>query len=149
MFLQGTASVYSKKVEYLWQSVLSMMALLASKKALDEVEGPDGPGLSSSRSKRPKNIFLLAAKYFRRKMNSRKLILKWFKTILPLFLPTTSSFKIMEIVSKSFRVNCPKRCFIHCCHWFQDRMGNVRKSQRSPTPTASPWLTSRCAATWT
>ncbi len=45
MFLQGTASVYSKKVEYLWQSVLSMMALLASKKALDEVEGADGPGL--------------------------------------------------------------------------------------------------------
>ncbi len=46
MFLQGTASVYSKKVEYLWQSVLSMIALLASKKALDDVEGADGPGLS-------------------------------------------------------------------------------------------------------
>ncbi len=56
MFLQGTASVYSKKVEYLWQSVLSMIALLASKKALDEVEGADGPGLSSSTSEHLQNI---------------------------------------------------------------------------------------------
>ena len=39
MFLQGTASVYSKKVEFLWQAVLKMLDLLASKKALDEVEG--------------------------------------------------------------------------------------------------------------
>jgi hypothetical protein len=40
MFLQGSASVYSKKVEFLWQSVLKMIDLLASKNALDEVEGP-------------------------------------------------------------------------------------------------------------
>ena len=40
MFLQGTASVYSKKVEFLWQSVLKMIDLLASKKALDEVDAP-------------------------------------------------------------------------------------------------------------
>ena len=39
MFLQGTASVYSKKVEFLWQAVLKMLDLLTSKKALDEVEG--------------------------------------------------------------------------------------------------------------
>ena len=32
LFLQGTASVYSKKVEFLWQNVLKMLDLLASKK---------------------------------------------------------------------------------------------------------------------
>merc|ERR1712223_277495 len=36
LFLQGTASVYSKKVEFLWQNVLKMLDLLASKKALEE-----------------------------------------------------------------------------------------------------------------
>jgi condensin-2 complex subunit H2 len=44
LFLQGTATVYSKKVEFLWQSVLKMLELLASKKALDEVDGTDGTG---------------------------------------------------------------------------------------------------------
>ena len=35
MLLQGTASVYSKKVEFLWQNVLKMLDLLASRKALE------------------------------------------------------------------------------------------------------------------
>lgn len=39
LFLQGTASVYSKKVEFLWQNVLKMLDLLASKKALEEAGG--------------------------------------------------------------------------------------------------------------
>jgi len=38
LLLQGTASVYSKKVEFLWQNVLKMQDLLASRKALDEAE---------------------------------------------------------------------------------------------------------------
>ena len=44
LFLQGTASVYSKKVEFLWQTVLSMLDTLASKRALEEASGPDGGG---------------------------------------------------------------------------------------------------------
>ena len=45
LFLQGTASVYSKKVEFLWQRVLNMLDTLASKKALDEAAaGGDGAG---------------------------------------------------------------------------------------------------------
>ena len=35
LLLQGTASVYSKKVEFLWQNVLKMLDLLASRKALE------------------------------------------------------------------------------------------------------------------
>ena len=38
MFLQGTASVYSKKVELLWQTVLKMLDTLASKRAIEEAE---------------------------------------------------------------------------------------------------------------
>ena len=38
MFLQGTVSVYSKKVEFLWQTVLKMLDTLASKRALEEAE---------------------------------------------------------------------------------------------------------------
>jgi condensin-2 complex subunit H2 len=41
LFLQGTASVYSKKVEYLWQNVLKMLDLLSSKKALEEASAAD------------------------------------------------------------------------------------------------------------
>ena len=42
LFLQGTVSVYSKKVEFLWQNVLKMLDLLASKKALEEADNDDG-----------------------------------------------------------------------------------------------------------
>ena len=38
MFLQGTVSVYSKKVEFLWQTVLKMLDYLAGKRALEEAE---------------------------------------------------------------------------------------------------------------
>ena len=38
LLLQGSVSVYSKKVEFLWQNVLRMLDLLASKKALEEAE---------------------------------------------------------------------------------------------------------------
>lgn len=41
--LQGTAAVYSKKVEFLWQNVLKMLDLLASQKALEELEGGEKP----------------------------------------------------------------------------------------------------------
>lgn len=57
LFLQGTASVYSKKVEFLWQNVLKLLDLLASKKALEEASAededengePDGTGKKRSR----------------------------------------------------------------------------------------------------
>ena len=39
MFLQGTVSVYSKKVEFLWQTVLKMLDTLPSKRAIEEAEG--------------------------------------------------------------------------------------------------------------
>ena len=41
LLLQGTASVYSKKVEFLWQNVLKMLDLLASRKALLEEDDED------------------------------------------------------------------------------------------------------------
>ena len=44
LLLQGTASVYSKKVEFLYQNVLKMLHLLASQKALDEADSQDGMG---------------------------------------------------------------------------------------------------------
>ena len=46
LLLQGTASVYSKKVEFLWQNVLKMLDLLASRKALDEAADGGGDGKS-------------------------------------------------------------------------------------------------------
>lgn len=55
LLLQGSASVYSKKVEYLWQSVLKMLELLASKKALDEVSGAEESGPNGRRGR--KSIF--------------------------------------------------------------------------------------------
>lgn len=52
LFLQGTASVYSKKVEFLWQNVLKMLDLLSSKKALEEAENdPENEGFKK-RSKK-------------------------------------------------------------------------------------------------
>ncbi len=43
LLLQGTASVYSKKVEFLWQNTLKMLDMLASQKALEEAtEGGTG-----------------------------------------------------------------------------------------------------------
>lgn len=42
LLLQGTASVYSKKVEFLWQNVLQMLDLLASQKALDDAARQTG-----------------------------------------------------------------------------------------------------------
>ncbi|TRY62046.1 hypothetical protein TCAL_11151 [Tigriopus californicus] len=42
LLLQGTASVYSKKVEFLWQNVLKMLDLLASQKALDDAARQTG-----------------------------------------------------------------------------------------------------------
>ena len=51
LLLQGTVSVYSKKVEFLWQNVLKMLDLLASRKALEEDAAPDGPGGRRSRKK--------------------------------------------------------------------------------------------------
>ena len=54
LFLQGTVSVYSKKVEFLWQNVLQMLDLLASKKALeaDNEEGDDEAGDGSGRKRK-------------------------------------------------------------------------------------------------
>ena len=39
LLLQGTAAVYSRKVEFLWITVEKMLDLLASKKVLDEAAG--------------------------------------------------------------------------------------------------------------
>uniref|UniRef100_A0A6A7FVC2 Condensin-2 complex subunit H2-like isoform X1 n=3 Tax=Hirondellea gigas TaxID=1518452 RepID=A0A6A7FVC2_9CRUS len=44
MLIQGTATVYSKKVEFLWQMVLQMLELLSSKRKLDNNDGGDGAG---------------------------------------------------------------------------------------------------------
>ena len=52
LFLQGTASVYSKKVEFLWQNVLKMLDLLASKKALEEADDNDPENEGKKRSKK-------------------------------------------------------------------------------------------------
>ena len=59
LFLQGTAHVYSKKVEYLWQNVLEMLDTLASKRALEEAaaaagdgDKPSGAGASGRRSRK-------------------------------------------------------------------------------------------------
>ena len=44
LILQGTASVYSKKVEFLWQNVLKMLDLLSSRKALEAAANSSGDG---------------------------------------------------------------------------------------------------------
>jgi len=49
LFLQGTACVYSKKVEFLWQTVLGMLDTLASKRALEEAAG-DGSATGGEKS---------------------------------------------------------------------------------------------------
>lgn len=46
LLLQGTASIYSKKVEFLWQNVLKMLDLLASRKALEEAADGNVDGKS-------------------------------------------------------------------------------------------------------
>ena len=59
LFLQGTVSVYSKKVEFLWQNVLQMLDLLASKKALEaDTEDGDDEGGDGSGRKRKKGTQL-------------------------------------------------------------------------------------------
>lgn len=53
LLLQGTVSVYSKKVDFLWQNVLKMLELLASRKALEEATGgPGGGGAGGPAAKR-------------------------------------------------------------------------------------------------
>lgn len=42
MLIQGSATVYSKKVEFLWQMVLQMLDLLSSRRNVDSVEAGDG-----------------------------------------------------------------------------------------------------------
>ena len=55
LLLQGTAAVYSRKVEFLWKTVEQMLDLLASKKALDDAPGTaTGPG-----ARRAKKGFIL------------------------------------------------------------------------------------------
>ncbi len=54
LFLQGTAAVYSKKVEFLWQNVLKMLDLLASKKALEEASEDNDQGEDGTTKKRTK-----------------------------------------------------------------------------------------------
>ena len=56
LLLQGTASVYSKKVEFLWQNVLKMLDLLASRKALEDAEKEDGVGGPGGRRSRKKGL---------------------------------------------------------------------------------------------
>lgn len=51
LLLQGTASVYSKKVEFLWQNVLKMLDLLTSQKALDEAVGEGGEKAKSKKGR--------------------------------------------------------------------------------------------------
>lgn len=41
MLIQGSATVYSKKVEFLWQMVLQMLDLLSSRRSV-EMGGPAG-----------------------------------------------------------------------------------------------------------
>ncbi len=58
LLLQGTASVYSKKVEFLWQNTLKMLDLLASRKALEEAtEGAGGSGDGSKGRKKKRHDF--------------------------------------------------------------------------------------------
>ena len=58
LLLQGTASVYSKKVEFLWQNTLKMLDLLASRKALEEAtEGAGAEGKGGRRRKGPGHDF--------------------------------------------------------------------------------------------
>ncbi|XP_068242032.1 condensin-2 complex subunit H2-like [Palaemon carinicauda] len=42
MLIQGSATVYSKKVEFLWQMVLQMLDLLSSRRTVEASEGPAG-----------------------------------------------------------------------------------------------------------
>ena len=55
LLLQGTAAVYSRKVEFLWKTVEKMLDLLASKKALED--GPGNPIVQGGR--RAKKGFIL------------------------------------------------------------------------------------------
>ena len=64
MFLQGTASVYSKKVELLWQTVLKMLDTLASKRALEEAEASGEGEEDGSKSGRKKKGPLLDGNSF-------------------------------------------------------------------------------------
>ena len=54
LLLQGTASVYSKKVEFLWQNTLKMLDTLASQKALEEATEGAGGTSAEGRGKRRK-----------------------------------------------------------------------------------------------
>ena len=51
MLLQGTAAVYSRKVEFLWLTVEKMLDLLASKKVLDDGNG-NATGIGSRKAKK-------------------------------------------------------------------------------------------------
>jgi len=55
LLLQGTASVYSKKVEFLWQMVMQTLDMLRSKKGEDGEEGGGGEGGTQTQKGRKKN----------------------------------------------------------------------------------------------
>ena len=55
MVLQGGASVYSKKVDFLWQSVLQTMDLLRNKKEGEGAQDDEGGGAISSKGRRKQN----------------------------------------------------------------------------------------------
>jgi len=56
LVIQGTASVYSKKVEFLWQMVLQTLEMLRSKKEEEEGAGGDGDGQTQKGSKKKNQV---------------------------------------------------------------------------------------------
>ena len=52
MVLQGGATVYSKKVDFLWQNVLQTMDLLRNKKEGDGGQDDDGGGGGAAKGRR-------------------------------------------------------------------------------------------------
>ena len=56
LLLQGTASVYSKKVEFLWQMVLQTLDMLRSKKGEEDAEGGSGEGAQTQKGRKKNQL---------------------------------------------------------------------------------------------
>jgi len=56
LLIQGTASVYSKKVEFLWQMVLQTLEMLRSKKEEEEGASGDGDGQTQKGSRKKNQV---------------------------------------------------------------------------------------------
>jgi len=64
LMLQGTASVYSKKVDFLWKLVLKMLEVLTSKKGLDaDNEGEEGQGDGEGGKTKRKRVVDMTAEF--------------------------------------------------------------------------------------